>query len=123
MPDSTTILFVYNTNSGVLPSLKDYSTGKAVVSGADTCRLSAFTCSPVGTKKEWKRFLKELPFPSRSLDRIEFLSEFMHFPTSFPVVLIRRGTELSVLISTEELNRCSDLHDLTLLLEQRLMPV
>ncbi|MDO8871511.1 MAG: hypothetical protein Q7V05_02110 [Methanoregula sp.] len=123
MPGSKTLLIVDNTDSGVLPSLKNFSTGKAAASGADTCTLSAITHSPVGMKKEWKRFLKDLEIPSRSLERSEFTSEFGsgHPKMTFPVVLIQTGSELAVLLSTEELNRCGDLHDLILLLRQRLL--
>jgi len=121
MPGLKTLLFVYNTNSGVLQSLKDFSAGTAAASGADTCNLSAITHSPVGMKKEWKRFLKDLEIPSRSLDKNEFSSEFGNRQITFPVVLVQKGTELSVLIGTEELNRCRDLNDLIFLLKQQIL--
>ena len=121
MPGSKTLLIVDNTDSGVLPSLKDFSAGTAAASGAGTCTLSTITHSPLGMKKEWKRFLKDLEIPSRSLDRDEFLLEFKRHQTTFPVVLVQKGTELAVLINTEELNRCRDLNDLILLLRQRLL--
>jgi hypothetical protein len=89
----------------------------------DSCILSRVTHSPVGIKKEWKRFLKDLRIPSRSLDRNEFLHEFGNHPLTFPVVLFRNGTELSVLISTEELNRCRDLSDLIHLVREALLRI
>jgi hypothetical protein len=116
-----TLLFIYNTDSGVLQSLKDYSTGKADDSGPDTCALSAITHSPVGMKKEWKRYIKDLKTPSRSLDRNEFFSEFGHREITCPVVLLEKGTELSVFISTEELKNCRDLRDLISLVNERLI--
>ena len=123
MPGLKTLLIVDNTDSGVLPSLKDFSAGTAVPSGAGTRTLSTMTHSPVGMKKEWKRFLKDLEIPSRTLERSEFTSEFGsgHPRMTFPVVLIQTGSQLAVLLSTEELNRCRDLHDLILLLRQRLL--
>jgi hypothetical protein len=123
MPGVRTLLFVHNIDSGVLPSLKDFSTGKTAASGSDICALSAITHSPVGMKKEWKRFCKELEIPSRSLDRNEFVSEFGQRQVTFPIVLVQQGTELSVLISTEELKRCRDLNDLIFLMKQRLLDV
>ena len=116
-----TLLFVCNTNSGVLESLRNYSYGSAPASGADNCMLSTITHSPVGMKKEWKRFLKDLEIPSRFLGKNEFSSEFGNHQTTFPVVFAQKGTELEVLISTEELNRCRDLNDLILLVKQRLL--
>lgn len=123
MPGTKTLLIVDNINSGVLQPFKDFSAGTAAVSGAGTQTLSTLTHSPVGMKKEWKRFLKDLDIPSRTLDKSEFLSEFssVHPKTTFPVVFTQTGTELAVLISTEELSRCRDLHDLILLLKQRLL--
>jgi hypothetical protein len=123
MPDTKTLLLVHNIDSGVLQSLQDYSTSKVSGSGADSCILSRVTHSPVGIKKEWKRFLKDLSIPSRSLDRNEFLHEFGNRPLTFPVVLFKNGTELSVLISTEELNRCRDLSDLILLIREALLKI
>ena len=119
MPDTTAILFIHNLDSGVLQSLHDYSSSKGAASKADACPLSRITHSPLGIKKEWKRCLKELPIPPRLLDRDQFISEFGHRPLTFPVVLLKRGAELSVLVSTDELNRCMDLSDLVSLVGER----
>ena len=123
MPGKKTLLIVDNVNSGVLQPFKDFSAGTTAVSGVGTRTLSMLTHSPVGMKKEWKRFLKDLDIPSRTLDKSEFLSEFssVHHQTTFPIVLIQTGTELTVLISTEELSRCRDLNDLIVLMRQRLL--
>jgi len=117
-----TLLFVSNSDSGVLPQIKNYS-AHAAVPRADGCNLSALTHSPVGMKKEWKRFLKEQRLPSRVLDRNEFSAQFGSEVVTFPVVLIRTGAGLRVLVSTDELNRCRELEDLMGLLQQRLCPV
>jgi hypothetical protein len=124
MTGRKTLIFVYNSNSGVVLALRDYSASPLVPSGTDSCALSAITNSPVGMKKEWKRFLKNLEIPSRCMDRAEFISEFKsgHSQTTFPVVLLQTGSEFSVLISTEELNQCRDLNELILLMKERLLP-
>lgn len=121
MPQEEILLFVSNSDSGVLPKIKNYS-GESAASRSDGCNLSALTHSPVGMKKEWKRFIKELTIPSRVLDRDEFRAEFGNGITTFPVVLVRSGRGLSVLISPDELNRCRMLEDLMNLLQQRLCP-
>jgi hypothetical protein len=120
MPDVKTLLFVYNTNSGVLQSIRNYASGTASASGTDTCTLSAITHSPVGMKKEWKRFLKDLVIPSRLLDRNEFSWEFRELKTTFPAVVVQNGTNLAILVGTDEINRCRDLHDLIHLVQLRL---
>ncbi|MFA4877203.1 MAG: hypothetical protein WC586_07285 [Methanoregula sp.] len=121
MPQEETLLFVCNSNSGVLPRMKNYS-AHAGVSPADDCRLSGLIYSPVGMKKEWKRFIREQKIPSQVLDRNEFREQYGYGITVFPVVLVRTKRGLSVLISTEELNRCRELEDLMSLLQQRLCP-
>ena len=123
MQDKKTLLFVYKTDSGVLQSLKNYSTGTPAASGADACTLNAITHSPVGIKKEWKRFCKDLEIPSRSLARNEFVLEFGHLQITFPAVLVQEGTGLAVLIDTEDLNRCRDLSDLMLLVKERVSQI
>jgi len=122
MPQEESLLFVSNGDSGALPLIKNYS-GNSATSRADGCNLSTLTHSPVGMKKEWKRFIREQKLPSRALDRDEFRAEFGSAITTFPVVLVRTGRGLAVLISTDELNRCRDLEGLISLLQQRLAPL
>ena len=86
MPGLKTLLFVYNTDSSVLQAIKDYSAGTSAASRAEDCTLCSVTHSPVGMKKEWKRFLRNLEIPSRFLNRNEFFSEFGPSPIAFPVV-------------------------------------
>lgn len=120
MPDSKTLLFVFNLDSRVLQELHDYSSGNAPAPAADACPLYRITHSPLGTKKEWKRFIKELDIPSRSLDRDEFMREFGKDRVTYPVVLIKRGPDLGVLASTEELQACRELDNLIALVKERL---
>ncbi|WP_321505785.1 hypothetical protein [uncultured Methanoregula sp.] len=122
MPQEETLLFVCNSNSGVLPRMKNYSANSSI-SPAEDCHLSALIYSPVGMKKEWKRFIREQKLPSQVLDRNEFREQYGYGITMFPVVLVRTGRGLAVLISTEELNRCRELEDLMGLLKQRLCPI
>lgn len=121
MPDSKTLLFVYNIDSRVLQSLHDYSAGRAVASGQISCSLMAMTHSPVGMKKEWKRFLKELVIPSRSLDKNEFIAEFGARQITYPAILVKKGGDLILLITTEDIARCRDLGELISLVLDRLL--
>jgi hypothetical protein len=119
MHQQETLLFVCNSDGGMAPQIKNYSSGKTA-SRAKSCNLSALINSPVGMKKEWKRFIRDQKIPSRILDRNEFAAEFGPGITTFPVVLIKTGRDLGMLISTDELNRCGQLDDLIILLRQRL---
>ena len=115
-----TLLFIYNSDSNRLPGLKDYTAGTPAAFRTGNCALSAITHSPVGMKKEWKRFIRDLAVPSRFLNRNEFFSEFGQCLTTFPVVLLQKETELEILVSAEELSRCRTLEDFVSLLEQQI---
>ena len=119
-PGPNTLLFIYNSDSSRLPGLKDYTAGTPAAFRTGNCALSAITHSPVGMKKEWKRFIRDLAIPSRFLNRNEFFSEFGHCQTTFPAVLLQKETELAILVNAEELNRCRSLNDIISLLEQHL---
>ena len=71
-------------------------------------------------KKEWKRFIKDLEIPSRFLNRNEFFSEFGHCQITFPAVFFQKGTELAILICSEELSQCRTLQDIIILIERHL---
>ena len=122
MQELKTLLFVYNTDSSVLQALRDYTSCTSAASRTGNCILCALTHSPVGMKKEWKRFIRDLEIPSRFLNRNEFLSEFGDYRMTFPAVLLQKGTELAILICSEELNRCRTLKDIMFLIEHHLQP-
>ena len=119
MYQDLSLLFVYNNDSGMLQNFKQYSLSTSA-SSRGGCHLAAITHSPVGMKKDWKRFIRELNLPSRFLDRNEFSSEFREVTTTYPCILRKSGNTLSVLVSTEEINRCRELEDLIGLVQQRL---
>ncbi len=122
LPGLNSLLFIYNNDSSVLQALKDYTAGTTAASRAE-CPLCELTHSPVGMKKEWKRFIRDLGIPSRFLNRNEFVAEFGQYETTFPVVLLEKETGLAILIGPEEINRCRTLSDIIVLLDQHLQYV
>jgi len=122
MPLERTLIFIFNSDSGVLPKIKDYAS-RAAAPGGDGCSLYSLTYSPIGMKKEWKRFIRDLGIPARFLNRNEFSSEFGPRALKFPVVLLQAGSELRLFISTEEINRCAGLGDLIDLVQQRVTQI
>src|SRR5271157_408752 len=111
MPSGRALVFVYNLDSGVLPKIKDYS-APGSVPVTESCNLYILTNSPIGMKKEWKRFIKDLDIPARFLSRNEFSSEFGTGLTTFPAILVQAGKDLFRVISSEEINTCRTLEDL-----------
>ncbi|MCK9631589.1 MAG: hypothetical protein M0R30_08085 [Methanoregula sp.] len=114
-----TLLFVYNADSGVLPGMKDYSLKSGTSHAKQFCNLTAITNSPIGMKKDWKRFVRELGIPARFLNRNEFVSEIGAGLISFPAILVQTGKDLLMLASSEEINRCRSLEDLISLVRLR----
>ncbi|MDD1694497.1 MAG: hypothetical protein LUQ71_07215 [Methanoregula sp.] len=114
-----TLLFVYNADSGVFPGMKDYSLKSGTSNTRQFCNLTAITNSPIGMKKDWKRFVRELDIPARFLNRNEFVSEIGAGLITFPAILVQTGKDLLMLASSEEINRCQSLEDLINLVKAR----
>lgn len=115
----TCLLVVYNTDSDVLMAVKDYSTGPLSGSGHGKCHLSEITQSPLGMKKDWKRFVQGLGVRARFLNRNEFSSEAAPRLTRFPAIFLQAGKELCLIASSEEIDRCQCLEDLIGLVQSR----
>lgn len=113
------LLFVYTCDRGNLSAMKDYSQPDAAdkVSG---CRLLMLTSSPVGTKKEWKRFIHDLKIPARFLYRDEYEEEFGALLTTLPAIFLHTDRTRNLLVSGDELGRIQSLEDLIALVKERL---
>jgi hypothetical protein len=120
LPDRS-LVFVYNVDSETLPKTNDHM--RMAMPGKETCGLLALTFSPIGMKKEWRRFVHTLDIPARFLSRDEFLAEFRTSTTPFPAVFLQSGNDLFVFISADEINQCARLEDLISLIQQRLTQI
>jgi hypothetical protein len=74
-------------------------------------------------KKEWKRFVHDLGIPVRFMSRDEFSSQFRALTATFPAAFLQTGNDLTLFISTDEINRCAQLEDLISLVQQRLTQI
>ena len=118
MQSDRSLLFVYNAGRETLTTVND-PLMKTAASGSERCSLHALTYSPVGMKKEWKRFLHDIAVPVRFLSRDEFLSEFPAIQTTFPAAFIKAGEEIFILVSTEEIGQCRQIEDLVGIVRDR----
>lgn len=121
MQPGRSLVFVYNVDSETLPKTNDHM--RMAMPGKETCGLLALTFSPIGMKKEWRRFAHALDIPARFLSRDEFLAEFRTSTTPFPAVFLPSGNDLFVFISADEINQCARLEDLVTLVQQRLTQI
>jgi hypothetical protein len=119
MPPGRSIVFVYNVESETLPKTNDHM--RMAMPGKETCGLLALTFSPIGMKKEWRRFVHTLDIPARFVSRDEFLGEFRITAAPFPAVFLQSGPDLFLFIGADEINRCARLEDLISLVQERLV--
>jgi len=119
MPAARSLIFVYNIDSEDLPDVNDHMSRMAGP-GSGHCSLQAVTFSPIGMKKEWRRFVQGLKIPARFLARDAFGAEFPKVAVTFPSVFLQTGEGLFTFITTEEITQCRELGDLIRLVQQRL---
>ena len=114
------LLFVYNADAGLLPSLKD-AFHKVLSPATYPCSLCGITYGTVQMRPEWKQFVRELPVPVDFLHRDEFVRDYPqwrahHLPAAFAVAA---SGELATFIRAEEMD-ATDLNGLMALVRARL---
>ena len=106
------IIFVYNAESGALPSLKDY-VHKIVKPSTYPCNLCTVTYNNFGFQtKDWKKFIENLGIDAKFLHKDEFLKLARMETADFPAVFEQKGSKIVRLISHLEINKCKTLKEL-----------
>jgi hypothetical protein len=113
-----TLLFVYNADSGVMNSLKDY-VHKSVSPSTYSCNLCALTYGRAGMKGTWAQFVDGLGVPVEFLHRDEFRQRHGLEDVFLPAVLLKDGPGVSVFITGEEINELWTLDELKGLVSTR----
>ncbi len=113
------LIFVYNADSGLLNALND-GILKIVSPSTYQCRLCSLTFGVVQMKHGWKEFIESLDVHAEFLHRDEFNERFDLPDAEFPSVYLRRGDEMSVLISKEEMENTDSLEGLMEMLKTAL---
>lgn len=95
------LIFLYDADSGILPALLD--AGKRLMRDPSTCHLYRLTHGLLFERRAWSEFLSRLPMP------VEYgHGEFAGLKVA-PAVIREQDGEISVIVSSEELERCPDL--------------
>ena len=114
------LLFVYNADGGLLPSLKDMF-HKLLSPATYPCSLCGLTYGATQMRPEWQQFIKALPVRVAFLHRDEFERDFPQYcgerlPAAFTVT----GTgALQPFIRAEEMD-VATLNELMELVRERL---
>jgi hypothetical protein len=124
MPPSTssstpTLIFVYNADSGMLSTIKDYF-HKMVKPSTYQCNLCALTYNNMGMVKDWKTFTEELDVPTEFLHKDEFVEKYGHDKDPLPACYITKGDGIELFISQKDMNAFGSLEELKEGVQKRL---
>lgn len=116
----TELLFVFNANSGLDNALLD--TGRRIVQPKDyPCALCMVTYGAFGMKKDWKEFIKTLPYPVRFLHKDELTKELPSIVFSPPGLILVVDKSATVLLQAENFESIHGLEDLKLRVREVLL--
>ena len=104
------LLFVYNANSGMMNAINDYF-HKVISPKTYECNLCTLTYDMLGMKSEWKKAIEKTRIKTTFLHKDE-LAERYSLSFELPVVLLKKGDKIVVLISAEQINKTKNLNNL-----------
>lgn len=118
MQIKTSLVFVYNADSGVFNALSDIA-HKIFSPETYACNLCALTHTNFAMRGEWKRFVETLALPVEFLHADELKTRYGVENQGLPVVFRKTGEHLEILLDTDEINGCRNVAELeSLLLEK-----
>lgn len=116
------LLFVYNADSNFFSLIKG-TAHKLMSPETYPCNLCKLTYPFASMDKEWKTFVKSLPYQTEFLHRDEFVAKYpKQDDIRLPVILAEDNSGLRLLISAEEINRAKNIKELIETI-RRIMPV
>lgn len=119
MQIKTSLVFVYNADSGVFNALSDIA-HKIFSPETYACNLCALTHTNFAMRSEWKRFVETLPMPVEFLHADELKTRYGVENQTLPVVFKKTGERLEILLDTNEINKCRDVAELENLLLKKI---
>ena len=119
MDSKTTIIFVYNANSGPSNGVKDYF-HKIIKPETYRCNLCALTFGNFRMKNSWRKFINSLKNDVKFIHRDEFRKQFNLKDISFPAAFIKKGEEINLLISIDEINNVKTVPELINLVKNKI---
>jgi hypothetical protein len=112
------LILVYNADSGIINSVTDYF-HKIVKPSTYQCNLCALTYDNFGMISIWKDFANDLSVDVEFLHKDEFEKEYKFEKVEFPSGFLKKGVDVDLLISADEINRCKSLPELMELVEKK----
>ena len=119
----TSLLFVYNADSGLFNGLADMA-HKLLSPQTYPCSLCGLTYSLTGMRRPWRDFVTSLGYPVEFLHRDELAVDPGAVPgvraQPLPAVFLRDAGGIHPWITAAELNGCQTLGELQALISARL---
>lgn len=107
----TTLLFIYNANSGTLNGLFDLM-HKCISPKKYPCDLCAITYDIKGMLPIWKKYTNTLPYKIFFLHKDELKKEYPLITTSLPAIVLLHNNTFQVIISSEDFKEIKSLDTL-----------
>jgi hypothetical protein len=105
------LLFVYNADTGLFSVVTDYA-HKILSPKTYPCNLCAITYGSMGMNKRWQEFIANLSFPVEFLHRDEFVNQYDFKDTQLPAAFLKRGDNITMIITHDEINKCTTIEEL-----------
>ncbi len=110
-PSNSSLLFVYNADTGLFSVVTDYA-HKILSPKTYPCNLCAITYGSMGMNKKWEEFIANLSFPVEFLHRDEFVKNYDFKDTQLPAAFLKKGDNITMLITHDEINKCTTIEEL-----------
>ncbi|KKL67403.1 hypothetical protein LCGC14_2135310 [marine sediment metagenome] len=111
MNDDKKLVFIYNANSGVISTIKDFWK-KILRPSSYQCNLCTQTFGVFSMKKDWKEFIKRLKINVEFLHRDEFEEKYKIDDAKYPSAYLKQNEILSLLITQEEIDSVKSLDEM-----------
>ena len=108
---NSSLLFVYNADTGLFSVVTDYA-HKILSPKTYPCNLCAITYGSIGMNKKWEEFIANLSFPVEFLHRDEFVKHYDFKDTQLPAAFLKKGDTITMLITHDEINKCTTIEEL-----------
>lgn len=115
--DKRTLIFVYNANSGLFNGSMDVL-HKVFSPETYSCNLCKITYGALSVKKDWKKFIDNLPLKTSFYHRDEWKDKYK-INDDLPAVFLEENDTVHLLISKDEMNK-QDLNSLKKLIKEKL---
>lgn len=110
--NKSTLLFVYNADSGIFNTLSDIA-HKVFSPDTYECNLCAITHSHFSMRKPWANFLKTLNIELDFLHRDELQQQYGKQNAALPAIFFKdEDNNLKVAVTSEVINQCDTMEQL-----------